>query len=65
MYAGYTLVHIGSLAAMPSLYNAAVYAAALLFQVIRITREERVLLRDEAYRAYAARVRHRLLPGVF
>lgn len=65
MYAGYTLNHVGVLLAMPSLLNLALYAAAFLLQIIRITREERVLMTDPAYRDFAARVRYRLLPGVF
>jgi protein-S-isoprenylcysteine O-methyltransferase Ste14 len=38
MYAGYTITHIGLLLAMPSLLNAALYALALAFQVIRTLR---------------------------
>ena len=65
LHAGCTLTHIGFLLALPSPTNAAFYATALALQVARIVREERVLMRDEAYRALAARVRYRLLPGVF
>jgi len=32
---------------------------------LRIFREERVLQNDAGYRAFAARVRYHLLPGVF
>jgi protein-S-isoprenylcysteine O-methyltransferase Ste14 len=65
MYAGYTLTHIGLWLAMPSLRNAIFYSCALALQIIRIHREERVLTLDPAYRNFAARVRYRLLPGVF
>jgi protein-S-isoprenylcysteine O-methyltransferase Ste14 len=65
MYAGYTLTHIGFLLAMPSPLNALYYATELTMQVMRIFREERVLARDADYRAFAARVRYRLLPGIF
>ena len=65
MYAGYTMTHIGFLLAMPSPINAAFYAGALALQIVRIYREERVLMQDVSYRAFAARVRYRLLPGVF
>jgi protein-S-isoprenylcysteine O-methyltransferase Ste14 len=37
----------------------------LTVQVIRIFREERLLMQDAGYRVFAARVRYRLLPGVF
>jgi protein-S-isoprenylcysteine O-methyltransferase Ste14 len=65
MYAGYTLTHIGFLLAMPSLLNAAIYALALVLQIVRIGREERVLMQDPAYVVFARRVRYRLLPGVY
>jgi len=65
MYAGYTLTHAGYLLAVPTWRNAIVYVLALTFQVARIVREERVLGEDAGYRAFAACVRYRLLPGVF
>jgi protein-S-isoprenylcysteine O-methyltransferase Ste14 len=65
MYAGYTIGHIGLLLAMPSLLNAALYALAFAFQVVRILREEAVLMQSQDYRNFAARVRYRLLPGIF
>lgn len=48
----------------PWLGSALVVAAALLV-VLRILAEERPLRQLEAYRAYAARVRYRLVPGVW
>ncbi len=65
IYAGYTLTHIGFLLGFPSLQNAALYAAVFAIEVMRLLREEAVLKRDPAYVDYAARVRYRLLPGVF
>ena len=65
MYAGYTLTHVGFLLAAPSLTNALIYTAALTTQVIRIFREERVLMQDAEYRVFSTRIRYRLLPGVF
>jgi protein-S-isoprenylcysteine O-methyltransferase Ste14 len=65
MYAGYTLTHVGFLLAMPSLLNTAIYALGLVLQIVRIGREERVLMQDPAYVAFARRVRYRLLPGVY
>ena len=65
MYAGYTLTHIGFLLAMPNLINALLYASALGAQIVRISREEQILMRDEAYVSFAQTVRYRLLPGVF
>ena len=65
IYAGYTLTHIGFLLGFPSLPNALLYGALLAVEVARLLREEAILKRDPDYRAYAARVRYRLLPGVF
>ena len=65
MYAGYTIIHIGIFLSFPSLRNALLYSLALAFQLIRILREERVLIQDPDYRALAARVRYRLIPGIF
>jgi protein-S-isoprenylcysteine O-methyltransferase Ste14 len=65
MYAGYTLTHVSFLLFAPSLTNTLIYATGLTMQVIRIFREERVLMQDGEYRVFATRVRYRLLPGVF
>lgn len=65
MYLGYAITHIGFLLSMPSAMTLTLYASTLAVQVLRIQREERVLMRDAAYRAFADQVRFRLLPGVF
>ncbi len=65
MYLGYEIGHVGFLLAMPTLTNAALYTLGLSIQIMRIFREEDVLKRDPAYRAFAGRVHYRLLPGVF
>jgi protein-S-isoprenylcysteine O-methyltransferase Ste14 len=65
MYAGYTLTHIGFLLGFPSLQNFLLYLTTFLIEVARLMREELVLNNDPVYRDYAARVRYRLLPGIF
>ncbi len=65
MYAGYMITHVGYLLLAPSLWNLAIYAAAWSLLIARIFAEERVLERDEAYRALRQRVRYRLIPGVY
>jgi protein-S-isoprenylcysteine O-methyltransferase Ste14 len=65
MYAGYTMTHIGFLLSMPLPINALYYGTALALQIVRIYREEKILMQDPSYRAFAARVRYRLLPGIF
>jgi len=65
MYAGYTLIHIGFLLGFPSLQNLLLYLTTFLIEVARLMREELVLNNDPVYRDYAARIRYRLLPGIF
>lgn len=50
---------------MPMLLNGAMYGLAFILQIVRIRREERVLMRDPTYVAFAQRVRYRLLPGIY
>jgi len=65
MYAGYTLTHIGFLLGFPSLQNSFLYLGTFLIEIARLFREELILNQDPVYRAYAARVRYRLVPGLF
>lgn len=65
MYAGYVATQLGFLLLNPSLWNLCVYAFAWSMQLLRIQAEERVLLEDPAYQAYAAQVRYRLAPGIY
>jgi protein-S-isoprenylcysteine O-methyltransferase Ste14 len=65
IYAGYTLTHVGFLTVNPTAWNAFVYGAGFAAQVARILVEEQLLREDSDYRRYSARVRYRLLPGVF
>ena len=65
MYLGYTIVHIGNFLTMPSPMNAVFYLLAFTIQVARIYREEAVLRQDSRYRAFARKVRFRLVPSLF
>lgn len=65
MYLGYFLTHLGFLLAGPTLWNLGVYALTCTLQIARILAEERVLCRDNAYRALMARTRYRLVPLLF
>jgi protein-S-isoprenylcysteine O-methyltransferase Ste14 len=65
MYAGYILTQAGFLMCNPSAWNIGVYLIAWTVQLLRIAAEEKVLVEDEAYRAYASTVRFRLAPGVY
>lgn len=65
IYAGYLLTHVGFIAAHPTAWNVAVIVIADSALVVRALLEERVLTRDEQYRAYCLRVGWHLVPGVF
>jgi protein-S-isoprenylcysteine O-methyltransferase Ste14 len=65
MYAGYLVAHVGFLLVNPTAWNAFAYAVCYALQVPRLLGEERLLAEDAAYAAYRARVRWRLLPGLF
>jgi protein-S-isoprenylcysteine O-methyltransferase Ste14 len=65
MYAGYLLTHIGFIMTNPSAWNALAYGVCFIAQIGRILAEEKLLGADSKYRDFAARVRFRLIPGVF
>jgi protein-S-isoprenylcysteine O-methyltransferase Ste14 len=65
IYLGYTITHVGFVLYAPHWWNASVYIVTLIFQILRIVAEERLLLNDFAYSEYSHRVRYRLIPGVF
>lgn len=65
MYAGYLVVHIGILLLMPSVLNLTLYIIGWTAQIRRLKAEEVLLGRDPAYQLYMAKVRWRLVPGVF
>jgi protein-S-isoprenylcysteine O-methyltransferase Ste14 len=65
MYAGYLVVHIGVVLMMPLPINVVIYAIGWTAQIRRILAEEALLGQDVAYRDYMAKVRWRLIPGVF
>lgn len=65
MYASYVFGMIGFVYAFPTAWNAALVALWVIAQIYRIHAEERVLNQSPDYRAYAARVRWRLIPGVY
>lgn len=65
IYLGYLITHTGFVIANPDGWNLFVLAAADIALMLRAVREERTLMEDEAYRAYAGRVRWRIVPGVF
>lgn len=65
MYFGYVVTQVGFFLLNPTLWNLVIYAAALTLQVLRLLAEERVLSRDPKYAMYIAKVRYRLIVGIF
>lgn len=65
LYGSYLVGYIGFLIGSGTPLNVALIIFAVVCQYLRARSEERVLLRDPAYQAYAARVRYRFFPGVF
>jgi protein-S-isoprenylcysteine O-methyltransferase Ste14 len=65
MYLGYLLTHIAFISMNPTLWNLGVYVVCYGAQISRVLAEERLLRKDPRYVEYMARVRYRLLPGVF
>lgn len=64
MYTGYVINHIGFLLIFFSAWNIAVYAVTWLLLYLRAIEEERFLLQDPEYSAYASTVRARIIPGI-
>ncbi len=65
IYFSHFITTTGFLMANLTLYNAAVLALFTVCQIMRIEAEERVLTETADYAAYKARVRWRLIPGLY
>lgn len=65
MYLGYLVTHVGFFLSAPSIWNYLVYVVAWACFAIRIRAEERVLSMSAEYQAYRAKVRYRLIPGLW
>jgi len=65
MYLGYALTHVGFLVSSFELRNLLAYAVCWTAMVLRVRAEEAILSLDPAYRSYQAKVRYRLIPGIW
>ena len=65
VYLGYFVTIVGYVLENPSLWNLAIMVGATGAQMVRISCEEEVLVRDEGYSNYRNRVRFRLIPYVY
>ena len=65
IYMGYLVTHVAFLLANPSMRNIVALLIADAALLARAICEEQTLAKDPAYREYQARVRWRVLPGLF
>ena len=65
IYASYLVNQLGFLLLNPTGWNAAVLAASLGVQMLRIAAEERLLAHDEAHAAFRKTTPYRLMPGIY
>ena len=65
IYTGYVITHLAFLAANPQPANIVIALFADGALIARALFEERILGRDERYRAYCSRVGWHLVPGVY
>ena len=65
MYLGYILAEVGFVCNSFSIFNLVILTVSILFLLLRLQAEERLLQQDRTYRAYARRVRRKLIPFTF
>jgi protein-S-isoprenylcysteine O-methyltransferase Ste14 len=65
IYLSYIVTALGIVVRHPTLYNGAVALAGIMLILFRMGFEERLLAQEPAYRDYMARVRYRLIPGLY
>lgn len=63
MYLGYFITQLGFLLSAFSWLNLGIYLAAWSVQILRILAEEKLLMLDPNYRAFAKQVPRRVVPG--
>jgi protein-S-isoprenylcysteine O-methyltransferase Ste14 len=65
LYGSYMISYLGFLVGNLSILNVLLVFLTVLCQYARAVAEERILLQDPAYRAYAQRVHYRFIPYIF
>jgi protein-S-isoprenylcysteine O-methyltransferase Ste14 len=65
LYGSYIVGYVGFLLGNLSVWNVALIIITILCQYARAIAEERILLQDPVYEAYARRVRYRFIPYIF
>jgi protein-S-isoprenylcysteine O-methyltransferase Ste14 len=65
LYGSYLVGYLGFLLGNLSVWNIALISITVLCQYARAVAEERILLQDPIYQAYAQQVRYRFIPYIF
>ena len=65
MYLGYILAEGGFVLDNFSYYNLVTFGVSVLFLLLRLRAEEKLLLQDRDYRQYAKATRWKLVPGIY
>jgi protein-S-isoprenylcysteine O-methyltransferase Ste14 len=65
IYSSYLPLDVGYVLGNASLINVGILLLLLIAFLVRIHYEEELLMHDERYRAYVARVRYRLVPYLY
>jgi protein-S-isoprenylcysteine O-methyltransferase Ste14 len=65
IYLSYIIMYIGYINLSFSIYNTIILVTLVIFIILRIHYEEKLLLSDSEYQSYAKKVRHRLIPYIF
>jgi protein-S-isoprenylcysteine O-methyltransferase Ste14 len=65
LYGSYMIGYLGFLLGNLSIWNIALIVITILCQYARAVAEERILLQDPVYQAYAQQVRYRFIPYIF
>lgn len=65
LYASYLVSFAGYILAYPAPRNFALLGASIAGQLLRMSLEERLLLRDQRYVDYATQTRFRIVPGLY
>ena len=65
LYGSYIVGYLGFLLGSLSIWNVSLIILTVLCQYARAVAEERILLQDPAYQAYAQQVRYRFIPYLF
>ena len=65
IYLGSMFLFLGYFVLNPLQWNMVILIWAAIFQILRIQREESLLMEDEHYKKYSSEVRWKLLPGIY